>query len=309
MIQIRNLKKSYGSVEALKGLNMEIGSGELFGFVGPNGAGKTTTMKIAAGLLAADSGEILIAGERLMRKNRKLKEKIGYVPDFFGVYDNLTVQEYMEFYASLYGMDGRAARERSTNLLKMLHLEEYAQDMVDILSRGIKQRLCMARALVHDPELLILDEPASGMEPMARAELRELLCELCAEGRTILVSSHQLEDLAQMCTSIGIIREGKLVVQGRTEELLQKQRRLNPYHLRYRVFPEEALECLKRHPLVKNLVKTEKELSFGFGGRDEETAGLMTELIQAGAEIYSFYREEGRLEEILSEALKGEKRR
>ncbi len=309
MIQLRNLRKSYGAITALNGLSMEIGSGELFGFVGPNGAGKTTTMKITAGLLPPDQGEILIAGERLIRKNRKLKEKIGYVPDFFGVYDNLTVQEYMEFYASLYGMDGRTARERSAGLLKMMHLEEYAQDMVDVLSRGIKQKLCMARALVHDPELLILDEPASGMEPMARAELREILCELCAEGRTILVSSHQLEDLSQMCTSIGIIREGKLVVQGKTEELLRKQRRANPYHIRYRQFPDEAFACLRRHSRVKNLAKSEEEISFRFAGEDEESVTLLAELIHAGAEIYSFHREEGKLEEVLYAALKGEAER
>lgn len=163
MVRIRNLRKSYGSYQALRGLTMEIDKGELFGFVGPNGAGKTTTMKIIAGLMRADSGEVVVAGRTLSGNTGQVREIIGYVPDFFGVYDDLKVQEYLEFFASLYGMDGRESRHRTEELLEMLGMTQWRDEMVDGMSRGMKQKLCVARALVNNPDLLVLDEPASGM--------------------------------------------------------------------------------------------------------------------------------------------------
>lgn len=301
MIQIRNLKKSYGSFEALRGLTMEIEQGELFGFVGPNGAGKTTTMKIIAGLLQADSGEIMIHGERMAGRVQRLKEKIGYVPDFFGVYDNLKVQEYLEFYASLYGMDGKAARHRTEELLQMVSMAEEREELVDGMSRGKKQKLCVARALVNDPELLILDEPASGMEPKARMQLRELLTQLCIDGKTIIISSHNLKELSESCTSIGIIHEGILLAQGRVDEILKRQKERNPYVLQYLDFPEEAMEVLKSNSRVKNITKQEKQISFLFFGEEPEVAQLLAEMTAAGAQVISFMKEEGSLERMFLE--------
>ena len=301
MIKIRNLRKVYGDIPALCGLTMEIGSCELFGFVGPNGAGKTTTMKIIAGLLRADSGEILIDGERVTVHAKKLKGEIGYVPDFFGVYDNLKVQEYMEFYASLYGMSGRETRKRTEELLGMLNMTEWREEMVDSLSRGMKQKLCVARALVNNPKLLVLDEPASGMEPKYRRQLKELLQQLCAEGKTILISSHNLQELSEMCTNIGVIDKGRLLMQGNVQEILQEQTISNPYVLQYIRFPEEAMALLKSHVLVKNIAIRENSLSFPFTGTREEAAALLSGLVAAGAEISSFFREEGSLEKLFLE--------
>ncbi|MDE6873695.1 MAG: ABC transporter ATP-binding protein [Lachnospiraceae bacterium] len=298
MVRIRNLRKSYGSYQALRGLTMEIPRGELFGFVGPNGAGKTTTMKIIAGLMRADSGEVVVADRMLSGKTGQIREMVGYVPDFFGVYDDLKVQEYLEFFASLYGMDGKEARRRTAELLEMLGMTQLRDEMVDGMSRGMKQKLCVARALVNTPELLILDEPASGMEPRYRRQLKELLQELCAEGMTILISSHNLNELAEMCTSIGVISKGRMVMQGDVPTLLRRQRETNPYVLQCLSFPEEAIQILKSDPHVKNIASSGTNISFPYDGTEEEAAELLTALVARGAQIVSFYREEGSLEKM-----------
>lgn len=285
----------------MRGLTMEIGRGELFGFVGPNGAGKTTTMKIVAGILKADSGEVLLSGERLGGRGWRIKGKIGYVPDFFGVYGNLKVQEYMEFYASLYGMGGKQARKRSNELLEIFNIFGLREEMVDSMSRGIKQKLCVARALVNDPELLVLDEPSSGMEPAARKELKELLQELCAEGKTILISSHDLKELSETCTSIGLVSSGRLVAQGSVKEILMQQREGNPFILQFLSFPETAMYVLKSCPMAKNIAKKENSILFHFQGTEEDVADLLSGLVAAGAKIVSFHREEGNLEKMLLE--------
>ena len=298
MVRIRNLRKSYGSYQALRGLTMEIPRGELFGFVGPNGAGKTTTMKIIAGLMRAESGEVVVADRMLSGKTGQIREMVGYVPDFFGVYDDLKVQEYLEFFASLYGMDGKEARRRTAELLEMLGMTQLRDEMVDGMSRGMKQKLCVARALVNTPELLILDEPASGMEPRYRRQLKELLQELCAEGMTILISSHNLNELAEMCTSIGVISKGRMVMQGDVPTLLRRQRETNPYVLQCLSFPEEAIQILKSDPHVKNIASSGTNISFPYDGTEEEAAELLTALVARGAQIVSFYREEGSLEKM-----------
>ena len=298
MIQIRNLRKSFGNDPALCGLTMHVAKGELYGLVGPNGAGKTTTMKLVAGLMMPDSGEILIDGETMREHSRLLKGRIGYVPDYFGVYDNLKVQEYMEFYASLYGMSGREARRRADELLELMNLRSFREELVDTMSRGIKQKLCMARALVNDPELLVLDEPGSGMEPAYRRQLQELLQELCAGGKTILISSHNLQELSWMCTHIGILDRGRMLMQGKVQDILEQQTMHNPYVLEFLEFPEEAMCRLKTHSKVKNIAIEEQKLSFPFFGSKAEVAELLGSLVEAGAVICSFGREEGSLEKL-----------
>ena len=222
MLEIKDLRKKFGKFHALNGLDLHIPKGSLYGFVGPNGAGKTTTIKIMTGLLFADSGQVLIDGVDVSRGLDELKLKIGYVPDFFGVYDNLRVNEYMEFFASCYGSDGLKARTRYMTLLEQVGLEDKVNFYVDSLSRGMKQRLCLARALIHDPLLLVLDEPASGLDPRTRFEFKEILKELKEQGKTILISSHVLSELSEMCTDIGIIDQGKMILSGSMEEILRR---------------------------------------------------------------------------------------
>ena len=213
MLKIKGLCKKYGNFTALDNLDLAIGRGEIFGFVGPNGAGKTTTLKILAGLLKADAGEVYIDDIRLFEDYDRLKELIGYMPDFFGVYDNLKVMEYLEFYASAYGIETKRAQELGRELLSVVHLDGKEEHYVDELSRGMKQRLCLARALIHDPQFLILDEPASGLDPRNRFEFKEILRDLKEAGKTIIISSHILMELAEICTSIGVIEHGKIIMQ------------------------------------------------------------------------------------------------
>lgn len=309
MLEIRNLRKHYGNFQALNGLDLEIPEGELFGFVGPNGAGKTTTLKIIAGLLLADSGSILIDGVDAMKDNRGLKEKIGYVPDFFGVYDNLKVSEYMEFFASCYGIEGRQARTRCTELLEQVKLEDRADFFVDGLSRGMKQRLCLARALIHDPRLLILDEPASGLDPRTRMEFTAMLKELREQGKTLIVSSHILSELSELCTSIGIIEQGRMVLQGSMEQIFEQVNSSNPLLISVFSNMEQALAILKSHPCVQTISVKKDEIKLGFLGDRQDEAMLLQQLIDADVMVSGFMREKGSLESIFMQitAHEGEK--
>ena len=208
MIEVCHLVKRYGKFTAVDDLSFQIPDGCVFGFVGPNGAGKTTTMRIMAGLLRQDGGEILYDGREMTTDSRFLKETVGYMPDFFGVYDNLKVKEYMDFFAGTYAIPYRDRPALIGDLLELVDLTQKEDAYVDSLSRGMKQRLCLARSLIHDPKLLILDEPASGLDPRARVEMKEILKALGDMGKTILISSHILPELAEMCGRIGIIDHG-----------------------------------------------------------------------------------------------------
>ena len=298
MLEVRDLHKTYGKYHALNGLCMSVPEGSLYGFVGPNGAGKTTTIKILAGLLTADSGSVLIGGEDGLRFPDRLKGMIGYVPDFFGVYDNLTVEEYMEFFASCYNLDGLTARKRYTALLAQVGLEGKMDFFVDGLSRGMKQRLCLARALIHDPQLLILDEPTSGLDPRTRLEFRDLLKELCDSGKTILISSHVLSDLAELCTDIGILDAGKLVLEGNIGEILSRVNTSNPLVIQVLSGRERALEILKEDARVQTISLRDQDICVRFAGEKGEEAGLLRDLMEAGVEVCGFSRERGSLESV-----------
>ena len=224
MILTRGLTKRYGRVQALKGLDMEVPEGAVYGFIGQNGAGKTTTLRILAGLLLADGGQATISGYDIQRRPRAIPDLVGYMPDFFGVYDDLRVGEYLEFYAAAYSIRGAAARNLRDGLLELVDLTAKRDAFVDTLSRGMQQRLCLARALIHDPPVLLLDEPASGLDPLARVEMRELLKELCQMGKTIIISSHILSELADLCTHIGMVADGRILRQGPLEEVLAAAR-------------------------------------------------------------------------------------
>ena len=224
MLYLSNLVKYYNDFLAVAGINLHVPKGDLFGFVGPNGAGKTTTIRMTCGLLQPTSGGIWINGISQAAHADLMKKQIGYVPDFFGVYDNLKVSEYMEFYGSLYGIGYREIKNMTAGLLELVNLSEKLDENVDSLSRGMKQRLCVARALLHNPELLILDEPSSGLDPRARIEMKELLMNLQSMGKTIIISSHILSELSEMCNSIGIMNKGRIVAAGTIDDILGRGR-------------------------------------------------------------------------------------
>ena len=224
MITTRELTKRYGNFTALDSLTMQIDKGTVFGFVGPNGAGKSTTMSILATLLSPTSGTAMVGGYDVTEKPKEVRKLIGYMPDFFGVYDNFKATEYLDFYGASYGIPRAERMKLIPQLLDLVNLSEKADFYVDSLSRGMKQRLCLARCLVHEPEVLILDEPASGLDPRARIEMREILKELKAMGKTIIISSHILPELAEMVDEIGVIEYGKLIAKGKVSEIQSRMK-------------------------------------------------------------------------------------
>ena len=222
VVETRGLTKRYGQFMALDNLNLTIEPGVVFGFIGPNGAGKTTSMRILATLLDPSAGEAYVGGHSVTRDPKAVRHVLGYMPDSFGVYDNMKVWEYLDFFATTYGVPRSRRLGLIDDLLVLVDLSEKKEGYVDALSRGMKQRLCLARTLVHDPQLLILDEPASGLDPRARVELRALLRQLGALGKTVIVSSHILTEMADICDNVGIIERGRLLASGPINELLRQ---------------------------------------------------------------------------------------
>lgn len=298
MLKINGLCKRYGDYLAVDGLNLSVEKGELFGFVGPNGAGKTTTLKIIAGLLQANAGEIYVDGLDILKDRKSLKEKIGYMPDFFGVYDNLKVKEYLHFFGSAYRIHERELQKISGELLQMVQLSGKEEAYVDELSRGMKQRLCLARALIHNPDLLILDEPASGLDPRTRYEFKEILKQLCETGKTIVISSHILMELAEMCTSIGIIQNGKIILQGNIDNIMMTIDTSNPLIIKVHEGMETAVRILKQNNLIRSLAVQGNSILTMFSGSRDKEAELLQELVTSGVMVTSFAREQSNLESL-----------
>ncbi|MDQ0337457.1 ABC-2 type transport system ATP-binding protein [Caldalkalibacillus uzonensis] len=305
MIKLEQLTKRFGKTEALKGLSLEIQEGTVFGFVGPNGAGKSTTLSILATLLAPTSGKAFIGGFEVTENPREVRRLIGYMPDFFGVYDNLKVEEYLDFYGANYDIPVRERKEIIPKLLELVNLIHKREAYVDSLSRGMKQRLGLARCLVHNPQVLILDEPASGLDPRARVELREILKELRNMDKTILISSHILPELAEMCDQIGIIEGGELVTVGTMEEINLKINEQKIITIRLLNGWEEVIQMLSSHPLVTSVRRVDDRIEAGFSGSDAEQVQLLAELMKRGYPVVAFSEAQGNLEEIFMKITKG----
>jgi ABC-2 type transport system ATP-binding protein len=253
MIEIKKLTKNFGSLEAVSNLDLHIGAGDIFGFIGPNGAGKTTSMRILVTLLEPTSGEAFIDGLDVRKKGKEVRRRVGYMPDFMGVYDDLKVFEYLEFFAAAFGIEYRKRKSIVDGVLELTDLVSKQDALVDSLSRGMQQRLGLARVLIHDPKVLILDEPASGLDPRARIEMRELLRELKRMGKTIMISSHILSELEEICDRIGIIEHGQLVFSGTLEEI--RPRLGLQSKIRVKVLGEEsrAVELLSALPQIQSV--------------------------------------------------------
>lgn len=306
MLKIKELTKKYGRFTAVDDLNLEVSDGEIFGFVGPNGAGKTTTMKIICGLMASNKGEVFVDGIDAIKDTTAAKEIIGYMPDFFGVYDDLKVKEYLDFYASIYNIKANERKKISDDLLELVDLADKKESYVDSLSRGMKQRLCLARSLVHNPKLLVLDEPASGMDPRARVEMKEILRSLKTLGKTIIISSHILSELSELCTSIGIIDRGKMVISGKVSEIMQQV--YSKRMIRVKVFDkqDEALRVIQEFPFVVSAVAGEGLIEVGFDGRDEEMSLLLKRLIEKDIPVTTFTQLDGNLEDVFMKVTNGD---
>ena len=298
MLVIDNLTKYYGDFCALDHISLHISKGDLYGFVGPNGAGKTTTLKILSGLIRPDEGTVIMDGHNLLTDIKKLKADIGYMPDFFGTYDNLKVIEYMRFFASIYNIDGLKADSVIERHLKLVHMEDRKNQYVDELSRGLKQKLCLARCLIHNPKLLILDEPSSGLDPAARLEVREILKKLCSQGKTIIISSHILPELAEMCTHLGIIQNGKMIADNTVTAIMDLQNGSKPLIITVCDKVEEAAQLISTQDYVENLSYTENEIRVSFSGTAEEAAQLLFVLVTSGIPVCGFKKETTSLESL-----------
>jgi ABC-2 type transport system ATP-binding protein len=298
MIRVANLTKQYGHFTAVDNISFTVEEGSIFGFVGPNGAGKTTTMRILATLLAHTSGEVELDGQSIFKNPRHTRKLIGYMPDFFGVYDDLRVNEYLEFYGEASGCSITEVHKTMPTLLELVGLVDKKHDFVNNLSRGMKQRLCLARALIHQPRLLILDEPASGLDPRARVELRHILAELKRMGHTIIISSHILSELALMCTHIGIISQGRLPLCGPIEEVLALVEGDNLIHVGLADRAVEARLWLLEQEGVRSVDLNNKGfLEVILAGGQEEQIRLLA-VMSTKFSVYSFTPTSGNLEEL-----------
>ena len=304
MLIIENLVKKYGTFTAVDNLSLELKKGDIYGFVGPNGAGKTTTMRVVATLLEATSGTVLVDGINVADHPVKVRGKMGYMPDFFGVYDNLKVDEYMDFYGSCYGLSKAERSKRADELLELVDLRDKKNNYVDTLSRGMKQRLCLARSLIHNPELLILDEPASGMDPRARIEMKGILKTLKDMNKTILISSHILHELSELCTSIGIIERGKLVYSGELQDIMRKIIGKTLLEITVLDNVDKTVNLLREQPLVEEISGEDNTMEVSYSGNDQDMANLLKLLINQGISVLTFTKEEGSLEEVFMEVTK-----
>jgi ABC-2 type transport system ATP-binding protein len=308
MIETRQLTKKYRRLTALDKLDLTIERGVLFGFIGPNGAGKTTTLRLLAGLLEPTSGEIHLNGQETGHDPAAARWLVGYMPDFFGVYEDMKVWEYLDFFARCYKLSTERRQQSIDQLLELVDLAPKRDAWVESLSRGMRQRLCLAHALVHDPQILLLDEPASGLDPRARIEMRELLKELSAMGKTIIISSHILTELAEMCNRVGVIEHGRLLYNGPFEKIAghshERQLRLRS------LAPAEAVEAALKGCLGVTDYAPDNgrpgAWQIGFTGDDEALAGLLAQLVERKVPIIHFSETAGDLEAVFLQVTQGQ---
>ena len=302
MIAVERLTKVYGNRSALDHVSFEVPEREIFGFVGPNGAGKTTTLRILAALLEPTGGKAFIDGADVTKQRERVHMRIGYMPDFFGVYDQLTVGEYLDFYAACYRQSKRRRQKIVEDLLALVGMIDRKHQLVDTLSRGLKQRVCLARALVHDPAVLLLDEPASGLDPRARVEMREILKELQGMGKTIVISSHILPELTDLCTMIGIIDRGRMRATGPVREVIA--RLATGRRLRINVIGEKdaAIEILTPLESIRHVESVNGAIEAEYVGDERAAADILFALTGAGIRVSSFTPVDGGLEDAFLKA-------
>ncbi|RMH10559.1 MAG: ABC transporter ATP-binding protein [Planctomycetota bacterium] len=307
MIEMRDITKRYGDLVAVDGLSLDIGPGEVFGFIGPNGAGKSTTMKILACLLRPDAGVATVGGFNVLTQGDEIRRILGYMPDFLGVYDDLTVDEYLQFFASAFSIPRKRRRLVIDSVLELTDLTHKKHTMVSGLSRGMQQRLGVARVLIHEPKVLLLDEPASGLDPRARIEMRSLLTELARMGKVLMVSSHILTELAEMCTSIGIIEQGRLVFAGTLAEALERTRTSEFIRVRLEnaEMAQTVAEKLQALDPVGNVDIRNESLLVELTDLSVGHHFLIEQIIAGGGRIASFEPREVKLEDAFLKLTKG----
>jgi ABC-2 type transport system ATP-binding protein len=305
MIKMDGVIKYYKTFPAVNNVSLEIGRGEVFGFIGPNGAGKTTTIKMLATLMLPSEGKLTVGGFDVVEQPHDVRRIIGYMPDSFGVYEDLLAWEYLDYFAALYHLNPAQRKRAIDDVLELTDLTIKRDAQVMNLSRGMKQRLCLAKTLLHDPAVLLLDEPASGLDPHARIEIRELIRELCRMGKTVLVSSHILTELADFCTSIGIIEAGRLLAAGRIEDITAQLSGNAIIEITVKGDPALALEALAERPEIKRSTCDGKTIHAEYGGEADNLDDLLEYLVHRGVRIIGFRRTEADLEDIFLTITRG----
>ncbi|MEN6309629.1 MAG: ABC transporter ATP-binding protein [Anaerohalosphaeraceae bacterium] len=305
MIETKGLTKQYGALTALSNLDLTIAAGDIFGFIGPNGAGKTTTMRILATLLEPTSGKAYIDGMDVATSGQKVRRVVGYMPDFMGVYDDLKVFEYLEFFAAAFDIPPGKRKGIVEGVLELTDLVGKKHATVDSLSRGMQQRLGLARVLIHDPKALILDEPASGLDPRARIEIKELLRELKRMGKTIMISSHILSELEEICDHVGIVEQGKLVFSGTMEQIRQKLGVHSKVRVRVAANTEEAVALLGALPEIEQVQQIGDVLTVSYKDGNAANALIARTLVQAGLDLISLEPEQVKLDQAFLQLTQG----
>jgi len=306
MVETRNLRKEYNGVVAVKNLSLGLERGDVLALVGPNGAGKTTTIKMLATLVEPTSGTALIDGVDVRKSPEEVRSLIGYMPDFFGVYNDVQVWEYLGFFAAAYRVPRSQRRAAIDGALELTNLTSKSNAYAESLSRGMKQRLCLARALLHDPKVLLLDEPASGLDPRARVELKELLQELRGMGKTVIVSSHVLPELEDFCNKVAIIERGELLLVGDMRELVQQVGKTRRFRVRVAADNEGAVRLLEAVPGVQAVGQSDDCIEVLYAGPQDEQHALLTALVQNGYRVLSFAEQESDLEQVFLSVTKGD---
>ncbi|MHC4641985.1 MAG: ABC transporter ATP-binding protein [Planctomycetota bacterium] len=305
MIETKRLTKNYGNLAALVDLDLVIDAGDIFGFIGPNGAGKTTTMRILVTLLEPSRGQAFIDGLDITKKGKEVRRIVGYMPDFMGIYDDLKVFEYLEFFAAAFSIEYKKRKSIVEGVLELTDLQSKKSFTVDSLSRGMQQRLGLARVLIHDPKVLILDEPASGLDPRARIEIRELLRELKRMGKTIMISSHILSELEEICDHIGIIEHGRLVFSGTMEEIRRRMGVQSKVRVRVANNQQRAIELLSALPEVEDVQSAGVYIAVTLR-QDQNTDGIIARtLVNGKIDIVSLEPQQVKLDEAFLQLTKG----
>jgi ABC-2 type transport system ATP-binding protein len=305
MIELIDFGKDYGDFTAVENLNLKIDAGEMFGFIGPNGAGKSTTIRFLATLLKATHGEGIVNGHSVTQQPMAVRQSVGYMPDNFGVYDGMKVWEFLDFFAVAYRISRSQRKKIIQDVLELLDLAHKRDDFVNGLSRGMKQRLCLAKTLLHDPPVLILDEPTSGLDPRARIEVKALLKELKRMGKTILISSHILTELADCCSSIGIIERGQLLMHGPIAEVYRRIRRNRIVEIRFVENMDKGLSILRSAPQLRDITVEDSRAVVELETDDRGVASILEQLLQAEVRVRSFAEKEPTLEDVFMLVTKG----
>jgi ABC-2 type transport system ATP-binding protein len=302
VIEVRRLRKEYGTFLAVDDIDLDVPAGAVLALVGPNGAGKTTLMKMIAGLLAPTSGTSRVAG---FEHPKDIHRKLGFLPDFFGLYDDLTVREYLEYFARAYGLDKNTRKERVDAAIAAMMLEPKADSFLQNLSRGQRQRAGIARTLINDPPVILLDEPASGLDPEARHELQELFLRLAKMGKTLVVSSHILTELEEYCSHVAMIQKGKLVAAGAVHEIRSKTAGIRRAEVRVLARVTEALTIVREAKAASDATSAGEFVTFGFNGDDSDLAEILRSLVNAGIPVVSFGADSGKIQDTYLSLMKG----